>query len=144
MSDEHFAKLRNMYLGAPNNAHCVPEISLYRGSATVTITVRPRMFNASGALDNETCLKALMDAAFYSANSLATDCVVVMSSFHVYMVRSVTSGVITAKGQVKHAGKNTYLTESVLTDGSGETVARASGSYTRSGLKLVSEIGYKL
>ena len=144
MNDEHFAKLKSMYLAAPDNGHFAPDISIYKGSATVSITARPKMFNAGGALDSETCLKALMDASFYSVNSMVTDCLVVMSDFHVHMLRSVTSGVVSAKGQVKHAGKDRYLAEAILSDGSGEVVARGSGSFARSGIKLIPEIGYKL
>ena len=50
MNQEHFAKLVNMYNAAPCNEYYAPSLSVYKGQATVSITVRPKMFHAGGAL----------------------------------------------------------------------------------------------
>ena len=144
MNEDHFAKLKNMYNSAPCNEYYAPSLSVYKGQATVSITVKPKMFHAGGALHGSVYFKAMDDAGYFAVNSLVTDCMVLTSSFNCYLTRAITSGVITAKGQVKHAGRKLYLAEVVLSDASGETAGRGSGVYMPSGMSLVEEMGYKL
>lgn len=144
MSNEHYAKLRNMYLGAPCNKNYNAELSVYKGAATVTIPVKQHMFHAGGALHGSIYFKALDDAAFFAVNSLVEEAFVVTVSFNVYFTKPVTSGVLISEGKVKSRGKVIYVAESVLTDSSGTSVARGSGTFMASKIKLVPEIGYKL
>ncbi len=144
MSDEHYARLRSMYAAAPCNRQEAPDLSVYKGKALVTVTVRPNMFHAGGALHDSWYFLAMEDAARYAVCSLVTDYLVSAVSFNCYMLRQVTSGVITAAGVVKSAGKQIFVAEAVLSDASGEPVGRASGAFTRSTIKLVPEIGYQL
>jgi len=133
-----------MYRAAPCNKADAPDLSVYKGKALVTITVRPHMFHAAGALHDSYYFRGMEDAARYAVGSLVTDCLVSAISFSCYILRAVTSGVITAEGVVKSAGKEIYISEAVLSDSSGEPVGRGSGAFARSAIKLVPEIGYQI
>ena len=144
MNEDHYAKLQNMYRAAPCNKHEAPELSVYKRKAVISITVRPNMLHSAGALHDAWCYRGMADAARYAVNSVVTDDLVRAINFNCYMLRQVTSGVITAEGVVKNAARDIYVAEAVLRDASGEPVARGSGAFARSGIKLVPEIGYDL
>lgn len=144
MSEEHFAKLRAMYLDAPCNENYNPDISIQKGVAQVSVSVKPAMFHSGGSLTGAVLFKLLEDAARFAASSHVDDVIVLTANFTNYFLKPVTHGVITAEGRVKNATQQLYIAESVLMSASGETVARGSGTFMRSKIKLVPEIGYKL
>lgn len=143
MSQDHYAKLRNMYIAAPCNKYFAPDITVYKGASTVTIPIRQHMFHAGGALHRAVYFKALDDAALFAVSSLIEEFLVQTVSFHVHFTKPVTSGVLTAEGKVKSNG-DIYVAESVVTDSSGTSVGRGSGTFMTSKIRLIPEIGYKL
>ena len=47
-----------------------------------------------------------------------------------------------ATGQVVHRTKSSFIADAVVHDGEGHQVARGSGSFVRSQVKLTPDIGY--
>jgi uncharacterized protein (TIGR00369 family) len=143
MSDVHYRKLENMYMGAPVNALYEPSIRIGPGNAEVGIPVKPAFFHAAGALHGSVYFKLLDDACFFAVSSLVEDVFVLTVSFTTYFTRPVSEGRLTSVGHAVHAGKNLFLGEAVVTGADGATVARGSGSFLRSKIPLTPDIGYR-
>ena len=131
-----------MALAAPINAFYQPSISISKGQAQIQTRVIPEYFHAAGALHGSVYFKLLDDAAFFAANSLVEDFFLLTVSFNLYLTRPVTEGVLIATGQVVSRSTNYFVAESLLTL-NGREVARGSGSFLRSRIKLVDVDSYK-
>ncbi|MGW8226933.1 MAG: PaaI family thioesterase [Anaerolineales bacterium] len=141
-NEEHYHKLERMYLAAPINAFYQPSISISRGQAVIQTRVIPEYFHAAGALHGSVYFKLLDDAAFFAANSLVEDFFLLTVSFNLYLTRPVTEGVLIATGQVVSHSSNYLVAESLLAVNNKE-VARGSGSFLRSRIRLVDVDSYK-
>jgi acyl-coenzyme A thioesterase PaaI-like protein len=141
-NEEHYHKLERMYLAAPINAFYQPSISISKGQAQIQTRVIPEYFHAAGALHGSVYFKLLDDAAFFAANSLVEDFFLLTVSFNLYLTRPVTEGVLIVTGQVVSRSTNYFVAESLLTL-NGREVARGSGSFLRSRIKLVDVDSYK-
>jgi uncharacterized protein (TIGR00369 family) len=142
ISPEHFRKLERMYAGAPINRYYAPRLTIAEGTTELVIAVKPDFFHAAGAIHGSVYFKALDDAAFFAANSLVDDAFVLTVSFNVYLTRPVSSGELIAKGRVVHQSRQLLVAESEAFDSQGRQVARGSGSFMRSQVRLAAEIGY--
>ncbi len=140
--EEHYQKLERMYLAAPINEFYLPGIRISRGQAEIQTQVRPEFFHAAGSLHGSVYFKLLDDAAFFAVNSLVKDYFVLTVSFNIYLTRPVTKGLLVAQGQVVSRSQNYFVAESVLTADDKE-VARGSGSFLRSKIKLAEVDSYK-
>lgn len=135
MSD-HFRKLENMYHAAPVNTYYRPKLEVSRGRAEITMDVNPAFFHAAKALHGSVYFKALDDAAFFAVNSLVKDLFVVTVSFNIFLLRPVTEGTLRAEGYVTSRSRTLFIAESVLYLGKNRHVARGSGSFMRSSIRL--------
>ena len=142
-NEEHFHKLERMYLSAPVNQYYAPEIHVSEGQAQVSIHVRPDFFHAANAVHGAVYFKLLDDSAFFAASSLVKDVFVLTVSYNVYFMRPVSAGVMKATGKIVHASLRLIIAESVVVDSEEREIARGSGTFMRSMIKLTEEIGYK-
>jgi uncharacterized protein (TIGR00369 family) len=125
-----------MYQAAPVNQFYSPQLEISEGKSTLTMEVKRGFFHAANALHGSVCFKALDDAAFFAVNSLVEDYFVVTVSFNIYLLRPVYEGVLRAEGSVTSATASLYIAESVLWVGSDRLVARGSGNFMRSRIRL--------
>ncbi len=132
-----------MYAPAPINRYFAPLLRVSHGRAEVTITVRPDFFHAAHALHGSVYFKALDDAAFFAANSVVRNVFVLTVSFSVVLLRPVTEGVITASGRLVHRSRNLLVVEAELTDDNQRPLARGTGTFMRSNIRLGPEVGYE-
>lgn len=139
---EHYRKLERMYLSAPINDFFRPTITIERGRAVITNPVREELFHAAGAVHGSTYFKVLDDAAWFAVNSLVTDVFVLTTAFTTYLTRPVTSGTLTAIGEVVNEGRTQWLAQSVVYDDENREVGRGSGTFVKSRNPLTPEIGY--
>ena len=140
---EHCRKLEQMYLGAPINAFYSPAIWVSQGEAEITIGVKPEFFHAADAVHGSVYFKLLDDAAFFAVNSLIEEYFALTASFTTYLLRPVSEGTMKAVGKVVYAGAKSFIAESVVIDGEGQEIARGSGSFVTSKIKLTADIGYR-
>lgn len=140
---EHYRKLERMYHSAPINRIYEPRLEISEGRAVLTMAVRPEHFHAGGSLHGSVYFKALDDAAYFAVNSLVQDHFVVTASFNLYLLRPVIGGTLRAEGNVVSATRTLYLAESVLALDDGTVVARGSGSFMRSRLRLEEVAAYR-
>ena len=141
-ADEHYHRLERLYHRAPINEYYRPRLTVGDGRAELVIPVRPEFFHAAGAVHGSVYFKALDDAAFFAANSLVKDVFVLTASFNLYLTRPISEGELRAAGRVVHRSLRLILAESELTDARGRAIARGSGSFMRSEIRLGPKMGY--
>ena len=142
-SNGHYRKLESMYHSAPLNRFYSPKLEVFRGKAVITQKVRDEHFHAAQSLHGSVYFKMLDDAAFFAVNSLVEDVFVLTASFNIHLLRPVTGGTLRAEGEVVSASRNLFVAESVLQDDEGRNVARGSGSFMRSRLRLIDVESYR-
>jgi len=142
-NEEHYRKLERMYLSAPVNEYYAPEIRISEGQTEIAIPVRRDFFHAADAVHGAVYFKLLDDSSFFAANSLVEDVFVLTVSYNVYFTRPVSEGVMKATGKVVQASRRLIIAESVVIDSDEREIARGSGTFMRSMIKLTEEIGYK-
>ena len=142
LDSEHYRKLERMYLSAPINDFFQPTIKIERGRAVITNPVRRELFHAAGAAHGSVYFKVLDDSAWFAVNSLVTDVFVLTTAFTTYLTRPVTSGILTAIGEVVNEGRTQWLAEAVVYDEEDREVGRGSGTFVKSRSLLTPEIGY--
>jgi len=143
MTHPHFEALVAMYDRAPINKWFRPRLRIpEEGRAEIEMTVREDFHHAAHAIHGAVYFKALDDATFFAAQSIVTDCFLVTSSFQLYFLRPVSEGQLLARGQVVSRSKRIYVTEGVLFDSLGREVARGSGTFMPTSLKLGPELRY--
>ena len=141
--NEHYRKLENMMHSAPIVKLAGAHAEISHGQAEITLSVNRELFHASGALHGAMYFLALDNAAFFAVNSLVEDVFVLTVSFNIYLLRPVNQGIIKAIGKVVNSTRTQYLAESVLYDAGKREIARGSGVFVKSKVKLTPEIGYK-
>ncbi len=141
-NEEHFRKLERMYACAPINEFYAPQLTVDEGVSELSMTVRREFFHGAHAVHGSVYFKALDDAAWFSVNSLVEDVYVLTASFNIHLLKPVSEGTITARGRVVHQSLRLFLAESELVDARGRQLARGSGSFMRSQIKLTAEVGY--
>jgi uncharacterized protein (TIGR00369 family) len=139
---EHCRKLEHMYLAAPINAFYSPTIWISEGEAEITIQVKPEFFHAADAVHGSVYFKVLDDAAFFAVNSLIDEYFALTASFTTYLLRPISEGVMKATGKVVYTGARSFIAESVVVDGEGKEIARGSGNFVASKIKLTADMGY--
>lgn len=132
-----------MYLRAPINAFYSPQISISQGAAEIIIPVKPDFFHAADAVHGSVYFKLLDDAAFFAVNSLIEDYFALTASFTTYLLRPISEGTMKAIGKVVHAGTRSFLAEAVVVDGKDREIARGSGNFVVSKIRLTGEMGYR-
>lgn len=140
---EHFARLERLYRRAPTNKYYAPDIRISEGRAEVRIAVKDEFFHAAAAVHGSVYFKALDDACFFAANSVITDVLVLTVTFNLYLTRPVSAGVMTASGRLAHRSRRLLVAEGTLLDAQGNQLARGSGSFLKSDIRLTPEVGYE-
>jgi acyl-coenzyme A thioesterase PaaI-like protein len=142
-SEEHYRKLERMYLAAPINDFYKPAIRIARGAVEISVNVEPRFFHAASAMHGSVFFKMLDDAAFFAVSSLVEDNFVLTSTFNLYLLAPVSAGTIRSEGRVVRGGGSSFLAESVLYNGQNDEIARGSGMFVKSRIRLSPEVGYR-
>lgn len=145
-NQNHFTQLENMYLSGKINQELYKSVAITvkEKSATITMHVEKSYFHAGNSLHGSVYFKMLDDAAYFAVNSVVTDCFVYTTSFNIQLLRPVKSGKITAVGELKFASKNLFVADAILYDEKNREVARGSGNFMKSNIKLDEIPGYSL
>lgn len=142
MDDEHFRRLERMYHAAPINKFYDPRLVVGEGRAELRFVVRPDFHHAAASAHGSVIFKALDDAAYFAANSLVRDALLVTSSFHLHFLKPIRSGELVTVGTALHAGKRQVIAEARATDADGNEVARGSGTFIPTSIALDGRLGY--
>ena len=139
----HYQCLQNMYLSAPVNRLYRPLITLSEGAAEITLELQEQYHHAGGAVHGSVYFKMLDDAAYFAAATLEREYFLLTSSFTLYLIRPVVSGVIRASGRVVSRTHQQFIAEAVLFDARNREIARGSGVFMRGRQQLGAAAGYQ-
>jgi len=139
---EHYRKLERMYLHAPTNAYYQPAIEISEATARIEVAVKKEFFPAAGAVHGSVYFKVLDDAAFFAANSLIDDVLVLTTSFTLHLTRPISRGSLVATGRVVQSSRQLSLVEARAVDAEGRLLALGTGTFMPSRIALTKKIGY--
>ncbi|MBU1756127.1 MAG: PaaI family thioesterase [Alphaproteobacteria bacterium] len=142
-ADTHYRALERLYGSAPINAKFASSLEiLAEGSARISFDVTEESYHAAGAAHGTIYFKMLDDAAFYAANTLATDRFLLTTSFNLHFTKPVRAGRVVAEGRWISGRRRVLVAEARLVDGEGEEIGRGTGTFMRSRIALSSLPGY--
>lgn len=142
-ADGHYRALERLYASAPINDKFRSELEIVgKGLSRLTFTVTPDVYHAAGAAHGTIYFKMLDDAAFYAANTLATDTFLLTTSFNLHFTKPVKEGVVVAEGKWVSGRRRVMVAEARLVDEEGEEIGRGTGTFMRSRIALSSLPGY--
>ena len=141
-ADPHFVALQNMYLAAPLNEIFRPTIRVGEGVAEIGMELTETFHHSAGSVHGSVYFKMLDDAAFYAANTLATDRFLLTTSFNLHFTKPVRGGRVVAEGRWVSGRRRVFVAESRLVDADGEEVGRGTGTFMRSRIALSGLPGY--
>ena len=140
----HYRALERLYASAPVNALFASRLQITgEGRSRIAFEVTRDVFHAAGAAHGTIYFKMLDDAAFYAANSLATDRFLLTTSFNLHFTKPVREGEVVAEGRWVSGRKRVFVAEARLVDGDGEEIGRGTGTFMRSRIALSSLPGYR-
>ncbi len=140
----HYRALERLYASAPVNTLFASRLAIFgEGHSRIDFDVTRDVFHAAGAAHGTVYFKMLDDAAFYAANSLATDRFLLTTSFNLHFTKPVREGTVVAEGRWVSGRKRVFVAEARLVDGDGEEIGRGTGTFMRSRIALSSLPGYR-
>jgi len=141
----HYRALEHLYASAPINDKFQSKLEILdRGRSRLTFTIDEAVFHAAGAAHGTIYFKMLDDAAFYAANTLATDRFLLTTSFNLHFTKPVKAGEVVAEGTWVSGKRRVFVAESRLVDAEGDEIGRGTGTFMRSRIALSSLDGYKI
>ena len=139
----HFRALETLYASAPVNSLFRSSLEIIEeGRARIRFLVDESSYHAAGAAHGTIYFKMLDDAAFYAANTLATDRFLLTTSFNLHFTKPVKTGEVVAEGRWVSGKRRVFVAESRLVDAEGEEIGRGTGTFMRSRIALSSLPGY--
>ncbi|MEP3422544.1 MAG: PaaI family thioesterase [Erythrobacter sp.] len=142
-ADLHHRALERLYQSAPVNRVFSSKLEIpSEGHSRLTFTVTPDVYHAAGAAHGTIYFKMLDDAAFYAANTLATDRFLLTTSFNLHFTKPVREGEVVAEGRWVSGKRRVLVAESRLIDSEGDEIGRGTGTFMRSRIALSSLEGY--
>jgi len=139
----HYRALERLYASAPVNGAFQSQLEITgEGRSRLVFQVTEDMHHAAGAAHGTIYFKMLDDAAFYAANTLATDRFLLTTSFNLHFTKPVKSGEVVAEGRWVSGKRRVFVAESRLIDAEGDEIGRGTGTFMRSRIALSSLPGY--
>lgn len=142
-NEDHYRRLERMYAASPINDFFNPHLVVEEAYATIDMDVQEKFFHAAQAVHGAVYFKMLDDAAWFAVNSLEPEFFMLTTSFTTYLTRPISSGKMTAIGEVVHFNHSQFIAEAVVYDEDEEEIARANGIFVRSKMKLSDTPGYQ-
>lgn len=139
----HYRALESLYVSAAVNDKFRSKLEIVgEGRSRVIFQVTPEDYHAAGAAHGTIYFKMLDDAAFYAANTLATDRFLLTTGFNLHFTKPVREGEVVAEGRWISGRRRVFVAESRLVDAEGEEIGRGTGTFMRSRIALSSLPGY--
>jgi len=142
MGSAHWRGLERAYRAAPVTRWMGTSCEVGDGSATVFLEVREDFHHAASAVHGSIYFRLLDDAAFFAANSVVTDVLVLTSAFDIRFFRPMAEGELRAEGEVIHVAGRLVTARAELSDADGRLLAVGTGTFARSSIPLTDLPGY--
>jgi uncharacterized protein (TIGR00369 family) len=142
-ASQHYRALERLYASAPINAKFASQLTITgEGTSRIVFQVSDEVYHAAGAAHGTIYFKMLDDAAFYAANTLATDRFLLTTSFNLHFTKPVKAGEVVAEGRWVSGRRRVFVAESRLVDAEGDEIGRGTGTFMRSRMALSGLPGY--
>ncbi|EAQ28530.1 hypothetical protein NAP1_13063 [Erythrobacter sp. NAP1] len=142
-ASQHYRALERLYASAPINDKFASRLEISgEGLSRLTFSITEDVYHAAGAAHGTIYFKMLDDAAFYAANTLATDRFLLTTSFNLHFTKPVRVGEVIAEGRWVSGKRRVFVAESRLIDQEGDEIGRGTGTFMRSRIALSSLDGY--
>lgn len=142
-ADLHYRALERLYNSAPINAKFASQLEITgEGRSRLVFAITEADYHAAGAAHGTIYFKMLDDAAFYAANTLATDRFLLTTSFNLHFTKPVKVGDVIAEGRWVSGRRRVFVAEARLIDAEGDEIGRGTGTFMRSRIALSSLPGY--
>ena len=142
-ADLHYRALERLYASAPINEKFASSLEIPgKGLSRLRFTIDEAVHHAAGAAHGTIYFKMLDDAAFYAANTMATDRFLLTTSFNLHFTKPVRSGEVIAEGKWISGKRRVFVAEARLIDEEGDEIGRGTGTFMRSRIALSSLPGY--
>ena len=142
-AETHYRALERLYASAPVNEKFASKLEITgEGLSRLVFEITEDVYHAAGAAHGTIYFKMLDDAAFYAANTLATDRFLLTTSFNLHFTKPVKAGKVVAEGRWVSGKRRVFVAESRLIDEGGDEIGRGTGTFMRSRIPLSSLDGY--
>lgn len=139
----HYRALERLYASAPINDKFASSLEIPgEGLSRLRFTIGEDVHHAAGAAHGTIYFKMLDDAAFYAANTMATDRFLLTTSFNLHFTKPVRAGEVIAEGKWVSGKRRVFVAEARLIDEEGDEIGRGTGTFMRSRIALSSLPGY--
>ena len=138
MTDTHFKKLEKIYLNARLNKsiYSNTEIIISKNYSEIKMPIKENYFHALEAIHGSVYFKMLDDAAFFSAQSVVEDYMLLTASFNITFKMPVSNGYIKSIGTLCSVSKKELTAESKMYNSKNELVAFGNGIFKKSKISI--------
>ena len=129
MTDLHYKKLEKIYLNANLNKEIYSntEIIISKNYSEIKMPIKKDYFHALEAIHGSVYFKMLDDAAFFAAQSVVEDYMLLTASFNITFRMPVPKGHIKSVGIFCSVSQKEYSAESKMYNSRNELVAFGNG-----------------
>ena len=138
MTNSHFKKLEKIYLNANLNnlIYSNIEIIISKNYSEIKMPIKEDYFHALNAIHGSVYFKMLDDAAFFAAQSVVEDYMLLTANFNISFKMPVTDGWIKSKGKLLSVSKQEINAEAKMYNSKNEIVAFGNGSFKKSKIPI--------
>ena len=138
MTDAHYKKLQKIYLNANLNKdiYSNTEIIISKNYSEIKMPIKGDYFHALKAIHGSVYFKMLDDAAFFAAQSVVQDYMLLTASFNISFKISVSNGYIKSIGTLYSESEKEITAESRMYNSKNELVAFGNGIFKKSKISI--------
>ena len=138
MTDTHYKKLEKIYLNANLNKkiYSNTEIIISKNYSEIKMPIKEDYFHALNAIHGSVYFKMLDDAAFFAAQSVVEDYMLLTANFNISFKMPVTDGWIKSKGKLLSVSKQEINAEAKMYNSKNEIVAFGNGIFKKSKISI--------
>tara|TARA_B100001564_G_C20213826_1_gene478549 strand:+ start:163 stop:594 length:432 start_codon:yes stop_codon:yes gene_type:complete len=138
MTDAHYKKLEKIYLNANLNKeiYSYTEIIISKNYTEIKMPIKEDYFHALNAIHGSVYFKMLDDAAFFAAQSVVEDYMLLTASFNITFKMPVPSGSIKSMGTLCSVSENEFNAEAKMYNSKNEIVAFGNGVFKKSKISI--------
>ena len=138
MTNAHFKKLEKIYLNANINKviYSNTEIIISKNYSEIKMPINEDYFHALNAIHGSVYFKILDDAAFFAAQSVVEDYMLLTASFNITFKMPVPNGWIKSKGKLLSVSEKEFNAEAKMYNSKNEIVAFGNGIFKKSKISI--------
>ena len=138
MKNSHFKKLEKIYLNAKVNKEIYSntEIIIQKNYSEIKMPIKKDYFHALDAIHGSVYFKMLDDAAFFAAQSIVEDYILLTASFNITFKMPVLNGYIKSKGKLCSVSQKEFTAEAKMYNSKNELVAFRNGIFKKSKISI--------